>query len=281
MRMNRLYLFALFLIAKFTLFAQAPTATIVVPSSSLCSNSVYTFSASTTGSLTAMNWSVFPSAGVTITPNFASGTAQFQFSNALTYSVSLFVANSSGTFATSTFVSVFKSAKASYNASLSDIGYPVNLVLTNLSKDAVAFNWNFSGSIATQTLTDVSQSYTVPGAYSVELVAIGVNGCNDTLGYSFIIDDVSDVKLTNVFTPNNDGINDMFRPVVKGVYEMKVWVFDRWGVLMYNWNGIKGGWDGYTTSGIECPAGVYHYIVEAKGFDGKDYKLKSNLTLIR
>ena len=50
---------------------------------------------------------------------------------------------------------------------------------------------------------------------------------------------------------------------------------------MYNWNGIKGGWDGYTTSGIECPAGVYHYIVEAKGFDGKDYKLKSNLTLIR
>lgn len=279
--MNRLYFLILFIAVKFGVYAQAPTATIIVPTNTFCTDAVYTFSSLVSGSITSYSWSVIPSSNVTITPNNFSSTADIKFSNNLIHTVVLFVANSSGTFQTTKTISLTKAAKASYNASLSDIGFPVNLVLTNLSKDAVAFNWNFSGAIPTQTTTDVSQSYTVPGNYSVQLVAIGALGCNDTLSYNFDIDDASDVKLTNVFTPNNDGINDMFRPVVKGIYEMKVWVYNRWGVLMYNWNGIKGGWDGFTTSGVECPAGVYVYVVEAKGFDGKEYKLKSNLTLIR
>ncbi|MBL7918298.1 MAG: gliding motility-associated C-terminal domain-containing protein, partial [Bacteroidia bacterium] len=51
--------------------------------------------------------------------------------------------------------------------------------------------------------------------------------------------------------------------------------------LMYEFNGVKDAWDGHTTSGIECPDGVYFYVIEATGFDGKSYKLKNTLTLIR
>jgi gliding motility-associated-like protein len=127
----------------------------------------------------------------------------------------------------------------------------------------------------------VVQTYTAPGAYSVSLVAYGINGCNDTLDYNFEIDGFSEVKLPNVFTPNNDGVNDLFKPISKGLEELKVWVYNRHGVLMHHWVGVNGFWDGRTTAGTECPDGVYMYVVEAKGFDGKEYKLKSNLTLIR
>lgn len=280
MRIKHLYFALVLLLINSLGYAQAPTATIVVPSATLCTDVVYTFTANTTGTITAYSWSATPASGVTITPNNSSSTVEMKFGRNTNYNITLFVANSSGTFVTITPVSVTKSAKASYNATINYVGFPTKVTLTNYSTSFLAVNWDFGSAAPSQTAMNTSQTYYSPGSYTVSMVAYGTNGCNDTLDYSFVIDDVSDVKLVNVFTPNNDGVNDVFKPILKGIYESKVWVFDRWGVLMYNWNGINGFWDGYTTSGVECPDGVYVYVIEAKGFDGKEYKLKSNLTLI-
>ncbi|MBP9068734.1 MAG: gliding motility-associated C-terminal domain-containing protein [Bacteroidia bacterium] len=282
MRIKHLY-FVLTL-ALFNSFAsaQAPTATIVMPSGVLCTDVPHTFSCITTGSITAYSWSLSPTSGHTMMPNNFSSSVSITFTSAVTYSLTLFVANGSGTFATGGFVTISKAANADYRAVLSDVGFPANLWLVNHSSSYTGINWEFANAAApTQTAESVLQPFNTPGNYTVSLIAFGANGCNDTLDYNFVIDDASDVKLVNVFTPNNDGVNDAFKPIIKGIFEMKVWVFDRWGVLMYNWNGIKGSWDGYTTSGIQCPDGVYAYVLEAKGFDGKEYKLKSSLTLIR
>lgn len=275
----RTYLIALFTFIGTLLFAQAPTATIVAPSTTVCSGSINTFSSLTTGTIAVYSWSTAPSTGVSYTPDSFSSQASITFNNNGTYSVTLFVVNSSGSFSTGQLITVTKSAKASYNATLKDVGFPVSLELTNFSSNALAYNWNFSGSIPTQTLTDVSQTYTAPGSYSVDLVAFGNNGCNDTLAYNFVIDDFSEVKLPNIFTPNNDGVNDVFKPITKGISQLQVWIYNRFGNIIYSWTGTKGFWDGYTTSGVPCTDGVYVYIIEAKGFDGKEYKLKSNLTL--
>jgi gliding motility-associated-like protein len=281
-RIKNLYFALLLVLCNLFASAQAPTATIIIPSGILCTEVPYTFSCITSGSITAYSWSLSPTSGHSITPNNFSSSVNITFTNALTYSLTLFVANSSGTFATGTFVTLSKSAKALYRAVLSDAGFPTNLWLVNHSTSYTGINWVFANAAApTQSVESILQPFNAPGNYTVSLIAFGANGCNDTLDYNFVIDGVSDVQLVNVFTPNNDGANDVFKPITTGLYEMKVWVFDRWGVLMYNWNGVKGGWDGYTTSGIQCPDGVYVYIIEAKGFDGKEYKLKSNLTLIR
>lgn len=280
MRIKHLYFALVLLLINSFGYAQAPTATIVVPSATLCTDVVYTFTANTTGTITAYSWSATPASGVTITPNNSSSVVEMKFGRNTNYNITLFVANSSGTFVTVLPVTVTKSAKASYNAKINYAGFPTQLTLTNYSTGFIGVNWNFGTAGPSQSAVNAAQIYTAPGSYSVSLVAYGANGCNDTLDYSFVIDDASDVKLVNVFTPNNDGVNDVFKPILKGIYESKVWVFDRWGVLMYNWNGVNGSWDGYTTSGVECPDGVYVYVIEAKGFDGKEYKLKSNLTLI-
>jgi gliding motility-associated-like protein len=113
------------------------------------------------------------------------------------------------------------------------------------------------------------------------LKALGKNGCNDSLSYSFRISDSSGVTLPNIFTPNDDGVNDVFRPITKGITSMMVWVYNRYGVTIANWDRINGSWDGYNTSGLQCGSGEYFVVVEATGFNGKTYKQKGTLTLIR
>lgn len=68
-------------------------------------------------------------------------------------------------------------------------------------------------------------------------------------------------EIPNVFTPNGDGLNDMF--VIKGLEnDDEVQVYDRWGIPLSQFNGEKVGWDGYTTAGIKCSNGVYYYVVQ-------------------
>jgi gliding motility-associated-like protein len=278
------HLYFVLVLALFSSFvkAQAPTATIAMPASPICTGKPYTFSCVTAGIVEAYSWSLTPKSGFTVnsSDNFGS-SINITFSNPITYSITLVVSSSTATFVTGGFVTVSRSATANYRAVLSDAGYPTNLFLNNASTNYTSVAWDFGGAVPTQTDISITQPFNTPGNYSVSLIAFGASGCNDTLTYKFTIDASSEITLVNVFTPNNDGVNDVFRPRTKGLYELKVWVFDRWGVLMHNWEGVRGSWDGYTTSGIQCPAGVYSYVLEGKGFDGKEYKLKNQLTLLR
>jgi gliding motility-associated-like protein len=112
-------------------------------------------------------------------------------------------------------------------------------------------------------------------------VAYGVNGCNDTTSYKFRVSDSSSISLPNIFTPNGDGANDVYIPITRGISGLNAWVYNRDGVIVSNWDKPRGGWDGYSTSGEPCSDGVYYIVVNAFGFDGKVYKLKSSITLIR
>jgi gliding motility-associated-like protein len=72
------------------------------------------------------------------------------------------------------------------------------------------------------------------------------------------------VLVPNVFTPNDDGINDLFRPVYNfndfTTYTIRV--FNRSGHVMFYAERPAQGWDGRTVSGSECTTGTYFYIIE-------------------
>lgn len=76
----------------------------------------------------------------------------------------------------------------------------------------------------------------------------------------------------NVFTPNADGSNDVFQlyePEATGIH---VWIYDRWGVLIYEYTEVYGYWDGtYMLNGRMCVDGVYYWIAEMdySGVPGK------------
>ncbi|QQR87774.1 MAG: gliding motility-associated C-terminal domain-containing protein [Flavobacteriales bacterium] len=75
--------------------------------------------------------------------------------------------------------------------------------------------------------------------------------------------------IPNVFTPNNDGVNDRLEVSATGVSEIRVSIYsassDR---LMYRSNDLTP-WDGRDPSGVLCPEGYYFYAIEATGPDGK------------
>ena len=88
------------------------------------------------------------------------------------------------------------------------------------------------------------------------------------------------IYVPNVFTPNGDGINETF--FIKGVYlkEVHIQIFSRWGILLWQGNGLEQGWNGQHR-GEELPEGVYTYRIEAVAQNGERFRETGTVSLIR
>jgi len=277
---KKLLFIAFSIVGGFAL-AQVPTANIVVPSNTICTGQTVIFSSITTNTPTSFSWTVNPSIEVAYLSSTNQPTTALGFTYPGVYTVSLTVANAAGSFTAAQSVTISATPRASFSASLNTVGFPNQIVLTNFSSNATSYAWLFSDTPTVDTNTNTTHDYTSSGAYTVSLVAYNSNGCSDTSDYSFFISDTSGITLPNVFTPNADGVNDVFKPIARGIKTMKVSIYSRYGNLVANWETINGHWDGYTPSGILCESGTYFCVVEATGFDGKDYKLKGYISLFR
>lgn len=83
------------------------------------------------------------------------------------------------------------------------------------------------------------------------------------------------------FTPNNDGINDYFAPVLLGLNDIHFDVYDTWGSLIYSESGDNiRGWDGQINN-KEAENGNYYFKITAKTFYGKSIKDQGTLVLIK
>ncbi|MDP4965144.1 MAG: gliding motility-associated C-terminal domain-containing protein, partial [Salibacteraceae bacterium] len=87
--------------------------------------------------------------------------------------------------------------------------------------------------------------------------------------------------MPNVFSPNEDGVNDFFEVYESsGINSADIRIFNRWGMRVYNGTLEETPWDG-TTHGTLCPAGVYFYWVDYVDVYGQTLTEKGSLTLIR
>jgi gliding motility-associated-like protein len=85
----------------------------------------------------------------------------------------------------------------------------------------------------------------------------------------------------NVFSPGTSpGVNDEFRVTYKSLVGFKGWIFNRWGAEIFYWTDPAKGWDG-KKGGKYVPPGVYFYVIEAKGSNGKNYLKKGHINIIR
>lgn len=87
--------------------------------------------------------------------------------------------------------------------------------------------------------------------------------------------------IPNVFTPDNDGINDVFQIDAKTYKSVTCSIYNRHGGLVYRYYGTKGFWDGRTHAGIPCVDGVYFVIVELINSSGESEVLQGNVQLVR
>lgn len=92
----------------------------------------------------------------------------------------------------------------------------------------------------------------------------------------------SELEMPNAFTPNGDGINDIYKPKsgYKSIVKFDAYIFNRWGVKLYEWHDPSTGWDG-TYHGTPVKDGVYYCLVKAEGADGRKFNIKKDVNVLR
>jgi gliding motility-associated-like protein len=133
-------------------------------------------------------------------------------------------------------------------------------------------NTNINNPIAKPTATT---QYTVYGYDD--------NGCLDSAFVNIIVDSSMVESIPSAFTPNGDGLNDVFKPIgMKYRQLVDFRVFNRWGEQVFYSNNAKNGWDG-TYKGEPQEMSVYYYTVTVArpGGDGENVVYKGEVTLIR
>ena len=123
------------------------------------------------------------------------------------------------------------------------------------------FRSEYQGNAFSGFYTDTS------GVYDIALIAWRNDSiCADTASFTIIVFDSLVAQLPNVFTPNNDGINDFFNVKVNLPVSYKLSILNRWGnVVFENEGGLAEGthklWDGTAENGDFVTDGTYFYTI--------------------
>ncbi len=169
---------------------------------------------------------------------------------------------------------------------------PLEVRFTNESVNGYTFEWVFADTVdsdvyATELTEDVNYqpvyTYTIPDDYFPKLISTSEAGCVD----SFKLEEEpitvvpSELEAPNVFSPDGDTYNDVFKVYFKSLKAFTIRIYSRTGNLvykadvkdMYDWE----GWDGtILNSNRKATPGAYYYVIEATGYDevfydGKPY----------
>lgn len=133
--------------------------------------------------------------------------------------------------------------------------------------------WDF-GDGSTFTGQNPQHAYTDTGLFTVSLIITNSEGCTDTITSEILVIELP-VIVPNAFTPNGDGVNDVLVfGLLEQFNESKLWVYNRWGTLVYQSNNYKNNWDGGSHT-----AGVYYFILEVNNL-GKQ-KFHGTVTMLK
>ena len=157
----------------------------------------------------------------------------------------------------------------------------------NLTAGAVAFEWSFYN--AGESFM-ANPRWTFPdietvSPYNVCLYATSQYGCVDTLCQDVYVENVLQVFAPNSFTPDGDGLNDVFLPVVNGELNdsYRFWVFNRWGETVFFTEEVGKAWTGGFGDGdYYIQDGYYFWKIEVSDLEkSKKKTYKGNVFIMR
>jgi len=158
---------------------------------------------------------------------------------------------------------------------------PANIAFNNSSSGAVSYDWSFGDGGSSADLNP-NYVYQGEGNFTITLTVTDANGCTDQAQQTIQISDPFNFYLPNVFTPNNDSVNDRFLIMASGIKEFRMSIFNRWGELIFESFDVYEGWDGTTRSGANAVSGVYVVVVNYSiSSSGKKETKNGSVTLLR
>jgi gliding motility-associated-like protein len=143
--------------------------------------------------------------------------------------------------------------------------------------------WDFGDNSIGSISTDPSHNYLNHGIFNVNLSVSNINGCTDNITKQVIVQSKYLLVMPNSFTPDGDGLNDIFKPGLsigmdKDTYHFLV--FNRWGELIFETNNISSGWDG-SFKAVQVKVDTYLWKVEVNDLDGYIHKHNGVVNVLR
>jgi gliding motility-associated-like protein len=117
--------------------------------------------------------------------------------------------------------------------------------------------------------------------YNVSLTATDDFGCQSEVTRIVNIHPEYTIFIPNSFTPDSDGLNDVFEAEGTGIVEFEMKVFDRWGGVIFESSSIDLGWNGNNYSGLPTDNGVYLYHVALYDYNGRLWVYNGDINLTR
>ena len=187
--------------------------------------------------------------------------------------------NDNGCSNTSTVTVTSIAITAAFTADPTSGTAPLLVNFTNQSSGSGnIYSWNFGDdNNNTSSSTNPAHTYNTTGTYVVTLVVTDPSGlCSSTSTVTIDVFENSSIVVPNVFTPNGDGKNDVFKITTTGIKDLNCDIFNRWGTKVANISGVNGTWDGSNVND-----GTFFFILTATGFDGQEYKQQGYINLFR
>lgn len=166
---------------------------------------------------------------------------------------------------------------------------PAHITFTAYCTDAVTFKeWQvsdtqeFTNLLMTFSQDEVDYTFEEAGTTYWRFYGANSDGSCEYFGDPITVNIGESVLLCpNIFSPGTtEGVNDVWKVSYKSITEFHCWIFNRWGNQIIEFTDPSQGWDG-TYKGKQVPAGVYFYVIRAKGSDGKEYKLSGDINILR
>jgi gliding motility-associated-like protein len=165
-----------------------------------------------------------------------------------------------------------------------------NLEFIDLS-DGNIVNWEWTITLPTGEITSIEQNpeFSLPpgvgGLYPVQLEVTSSDGCSDVINGLITVYELINLYVPSAFTPNGDGVNDVFQVEGTGVdmTNFQIDIFNRWGEKVYSSIDPNQAWTGGANEGeYYVPNGVYNYHISMNSIKtGERFESKGHISIIR
>ncbi|MCX6315723.1 MAG: gliding motility-associated C-terminal domain-containing protein [Bacteroidetes bacterium] len=158
--------------------------------------------------------------------------------------------------------------------------FQLNAIASN--PDATVFSWSPSAGLSDPTIAvPVVTAGDAGAVVKYRVVASTIPGCKGDGFVTVRVYKGPDIYVPTAFTPNNDGVNDLFLPVPVGIKQYSYFrVYNRWGNLVFSTTQMDKGWDG-TFQGNPMPPGSFIWMIEGWTKDNCPITKKGVVTIIR
>ena len=224
--------------------------------------------------------------------NFGEGNSsnlknpKHTYSNSGTYDISLLVVTENGCITEQerrNLINVYDNPTSKFNMSDNKVSLlDSEIIFTNTSNSDLYFEWNFDNGLIDYESKEISVTFEESGVYDVTLYVENENKCYDEVTHQVIVEEIFSVFVPKAFTPNNDGMNDIFVPTTNGVHSFEMKIFNRFGELVFLSNNKKLGWDGYSKYfGKHLEMGTYFFNIRVTDVNNKPWIYNGEVNLIK